>query len=86
MNNKQVIPLADFYIKYLDVEFKFSYYYKFTFYFIGESSDGEIVTIAVGGTAGEIYQEDVTANKTYSIYELKPCTGESDSVCFSDTW
>ena len=86
MNNKQVIPLADFYIKYSDVEFKFSHYYKFTFYFIGESSDGETVIVAVGGTAEEIYQEDVTANKTYSIYELKPCTGESDSVCFSDTW
>ena len=54
MNNKQVIPLADFYIKYSDVGFKFSYYYKFTFYFIGESSDGETAIVAVGGTAEEI--------------------------------
>ena len=86
MNKKQVIPLADFYIKYSDVEFKFSHYYKFTFHFVGGSKASEIVTVAVGGTAAEIYEEGVTTNKTYSIYELAPCTGESDSVCFSDVW
>ena len=86
MNKKQVIPLDEFYIKYSDVEFKFSRYYKFTFHFIGESSGGEIVTINVGSTAEDIYREEVIANEAYSIYDLVPCTGESDSVCFSDAW
>ena len=84
MNKKQVISFDDFYTKYLDVEFKFSHYYKFTFHFIGESSDGEIVTINVGGTAEDIYKEKVCVNDTYNIEQLQPYQGESDSVTFYD--
>ena len=79
---KQEIEIEEFYEKYKDVNFKFLSYYKFTFTYRGFTSDGEEVRIGVGGIADYIYKDKVCVSDTYSIEQLQPYQGESDSVTF----
>lgn len=81
---KQEIKIEEFYEKYKDVNFKFLSYYKFTFTYRGFTSDGEEVKVNVGGVADYIYRESVSADDVYSIEQLQPYQGESDSVTFYD--
>lgn len=81
---KQEINSGEFYEKYKDVNFKFLSYYKFTFTYRGFTSDGEEVKINVGGIADYIYKDRVCVSDTYSIKQLQPYQGESDSVTFYD--
>ena len=80
--SKKEIECEEFYEKYKDVSFKFLSYYKFTFTYRGFTSDGEEVRIGVGGIADDIYRERVSAYDVYSISDLIPYQGESDSVTF----
>ena len=80
--SKQEIKIEEFYEKYKDVNFKFLSYYKFTFTYRGFTSDGEEVRIGVGGIADYIYKDKVCVSDTYSIEQLQPYQGESDSVTF----
>ena len=82
--SKQEIEREEFYEKYKDVDFKFLSYYKFTFTYHGFTDEGEEVKIGVGGIADYIYRERVSADDVYSIVELQPYQGESDSVTFYD--
>ena len=79
---KQEIEREEFYEKYKDVNFKFLSYYKFTFTYRGFTSDGEEVKVDVGGVADYIYRESVRVSDVYSIEQLQPYQGESDSVTF----
>ena len=83
--SKQEIEREEFYEKYKDVDFKFLSYYKFTFTYRGFTDDGEEVRIGVGGIADDIYRERVCVSDTYSIVELQPYRGESDSVSFYES-
>ena len=82
---KQEIECEEFYEKYKDVNFKFLSYYKFTFTYRGFTSDGEEVRIGVGGIADYIYKDRVYVSDTYSIKQLQPYRGESDSVAFYES-
>ena len=83
--SKQEIECEEFYEKYKDVNFKFLSYYKFTFTYRGFTPDGEEVRIGVGGIADYIYKDRVYVSDTYSIKQLQPYRGESDSVTFYDS-
>ena len=83
--SKQEINSGEFYEKYKDVNFKFLSYYKFTFTYRGFTSDGEEVRIGVGGIADYIYKDRVYVSDTYSIKQLQPYQGESDSVTFYES-
>ena len=80
--SKQEIECEEFYEKYKDVSFKFLSYYKFTFTYRGFTDDGEEVRIGVGGIVDYIYREWIVDDDVYSIVELQPYQGESDSVTF----
>ena len=82
--SKQEIESEEFYEKYKDVKFKLLSYYKFTFTYHGFTDGGEEVKIGVGGTADDIYREMVYVSDVYSILDLMPYQGESDSVTFYD--
>ena len=82
--SKQEIEREEFYEKYKDVNFKFLSYYKFTFTYRGFTSNGEEVKVDVGGIADDIYRESVRVSDVYSIEQLQPYQGESDSVTFYD--
>lgn len=82
--SKQEIKSEEFYEKYKDVNFKFLSYYKFTFTYRGFTSNGEEVKVDVGGIADDIYRESVRVSDVYSIEQLQPYQGESDSVTFYD--
>ncbi len=82
--SKQEIECEEFYEKYKDVSFKFLSYYKFTFTYCGFTSDGEEVKVDVGGIADDIYKDKICVSDTYSIEQLQPYQGESDSVTFYD--
>lgn len=62
--------------KYADVPCKFRSYYKYSFTFVGESADGAIITIEVGGCSEDIYRLDVNATSTatlrHGVDGLKP--------------
>ena len=83
--SKQEIKSEEFYERYKDVNFKFLSYYKFTFTYRGFTPDGEEVRIGVGGIADYIYKDRVYVSDTYSIKQLQPYRGESDSVTFYDS-
>lgn len=53
--------------KYSMVKVKFSGYYKYVFIFEGVGSEGEEVTIHVGGDIDSIYRLDIDQNKEYLI-------------------
>ena len=82
--SKQEIKSEEFYEKYKGVAFKFLSYYKFTSTYRGFTDEGEEVKVDVGGTADEIYKDSVSNSDTYSIEQLQPYQGESDSVTFYD--
>ena len=65
----------EFYEKYGDVKVKFSYYYKYTFNFVGELLDGGQISVGCGGNADDIYKFDVSANDVVSVAMLYPYTG-----------
>ena len=81
---KQEIEREEFYEKYKDVNFKFLSYYKFTFTYRGFTDGGEEVKISVGGTADDIYREMVYVSDVYSIFDLMPYQGESDTQVFRE--
>ena len=83
--SKKEIEREEFYEKYKDVNFKFLSYYKFTFTYRGFTDDGEEVRIGVGGIADYIYKDRVYVSDTYSIKQLQPYRGESDSVTFYES-
>lgn len=72
--NKE-ITRAEFYEKYGDVEVTFSHYYKFTFSFSGDASDGSRVCVDVGGNSDDIYRFDVSAGDAQTVLSLRPYCG-----------
>ena len=79
---KQEINSGEFYEKYKDVNFKFLSYYKFTFTYRGFTSDGEEVKVSLDWYLRGFLLESVSADDVYSIEQLQPYQGESDSVAF----
>jgi hypothetical protein len=72
MELREIIKLTEeeFLQKYGDTTVRLSYYYKFTFWFIGVSKDGEMVRVTVGGSSDDIYRLDVQTDKEYYISDL----------------
>ena len=81
----------EFYSKYGNVEFTFSSYYKFSFVFVGNSNNYEII-VSVGGSADDIYKFEVISNEKYKLGSLDISWGEvklgSNIVesCYCASW
>lgn len=65
----------EFYEKYGDVKVKFSDYYKYTFNYVGELSDGGQISVGYGGGSEDIYRHEVVPNVEQTITSLYPYTG-----------
>ena len=65
----------EFYAKYGNVKVKFSSYYKYTFYFVGFTDDGNRVVVEMGGNSDEIYRESVVADEEFPVHSLAPYAG-----------
>jgi hypothetical protein len=61
--------------KYGDVEVRFSSYYKFTFTYSAQLTDGSYLTVSVGGNSDEIYRFKVANNEVVTVRNLNPYTG-----------
>jgi hypothetical protein len=57
---------------YGNIRVKFSSYYKYTFYFRGETLSGLIISAWRGGDSDSIYKFEVDEGETYSLAELCP--------------
>ncbi len=65
----------EFIEKYGDVKVKFSYYYKYTFNYIGSLPDGSKISVGYGGNADEIYKYEVVSNTEETVSNVDPYTG-----------
>lgn len=57
-------------LKYENVNFTFSSYFKYEFIFSGDFN-GNLMKIVAGGTADDIYRMDIESDKTYSLFEIE---------------
>ena len=73
----------EFYEKYKDVVFFFSWYNKCTFTFVGKY-DGEEVSVGVGGSSDDIYRFDVCVDSPETIESLQPYEGMCGEDDFYD--
>jgi hypothetical protein len=64
------VTREEFETNYKDVTVKFSGYYKYSFSFVKELSDGIKITAYYGGDAGDIYRFDVTADEEVPLFPL----------------
>lgn len=64
----------EFFEKYKDVKFEFSYYEKFIFHYEGEY-EGSKVSIQVGGNSDDAYNVDCSAKGFEYILALDPFFG-----------
>jgi hypothetical protein len=65
----------DFIEKYGEVKVKFSSYYKYTFSFSGELSDGGKICVSYGGCSDDIYRYEVSADYEETVKSVYPCSG-----------
>ena len=65
----------EFYEKYSDVKVKFSTYYKYTFTYVGELSDGGKISVGYGGHYDDIYRYDVSADCEKTVNSIYPYCG-----------
>lgn len=73
--SKEKLTRKEFMDKYGEVEVRFRSYYKFTFYFNAELEDGATLSVGVGGSADEIYREEVAADTAGKVAGLFPYCG-----------
>lgn len=57
----------EFFEKYAGVVVSFHSYYKYTFDFRGETEDGVVIYVAIGGDSDSIYTYDVSHNTTHTL-------------------
>ena len=58
--------------KYGDAKVTFFHYYKVSFTFKGTLPDGKTITARMGGSANDIYREDITAGEEETIRDPYP--------------
>jgi hypothetical protein len=51
---------------------RFKQYYKFTFWFYGETADGKRIDVAVGGDSSDIYRLEVNADEPIFVGTIFP--------------
>lgn len=66
---------AKFIEKYKDVQVEFVSYFKYTFTFVGDLSDGSKIYVHVGGDPDEIYGFPVSADGEEYIGDMVPYAG-----------
>jgi len=58
--------------KYGDCVLTFDYYYKYCFYFKGQTADGNMLLATYGGTTDEIYRHRVENGQKTTVRDLRP--------------
>ncbi len=58
--------------KWGDVELKFTRYYKYVFYYTGETPDGYHITAGYGGDSSEIYRHEVVNGEVQKLQIIFP--------------
>jgi hypothetical protein len=69
---------------YKNVEFKFDYYYKFTFHYTGRLG-GQKIIIDVGGDSSEIYKHTVYSDDKGYFEDLDPLSGRVVDIATNNT-
>ena len=65
----------EFYEKYGNVKVKFSYYYKYTFFYAATLQDGTRLLCGYGTNADDIYQHEVCVDDEETVISLQPYEG-----------
>ena len=65
----------EFYEKYGSVKVKFTDYYKYTFTYAADLTDGRRLTCGYGGNSDKIYRHELSADGEVTISSLKPYEG-----------
>lgn len=71
-----MIEKSEFLEKYGDVKVKFDSYYKYSFGFKAILSNGDVLTVEVGGHSDYIYRMEVVADLEETITSLDPYSGQ----------
>lgn len=69
------ISKKEFLEKFGDVEVKFSHYYKFEFTYSADLGERIRLVVAIGGSAEDIYREEVGNNEVRTVSQLDPFYG-----------
>lgn len=67
--------------KWGDTILWFSSYYKYNFTFVGDGENGERIVADIGGTADDIYKEEISANESRMLG-----SGEWESIWVRDRY